>query len=64
MKSKQKGFTIVEVVFVVIALASIYGYIANIVKMVHALSDVLTGMEVARMIGIVVAPLGVVLGYL
>lgn len=38
------------------------GWVANIVKLVGA--DVFSGMEIARAIGIFVAPLGAVLGFL
>jgi len=48
---------------VVIMILGVGGWIANIVKMVSHLSDPITAMEILRMIGIVVAPLGAVLGY-
>lgn len=43
-------------------LAGIGGWVANIVKLVNA--DVFSGMEVARVIGILFAPLGAILGFL
>ena len=39
----------------------ILGWIANIVKLASV--DVFTGMEVARAIGVFIAPLGAILGY-
>jgi len=60
---KQRGFTIVEAVFAIVAIAGIGGWIANIVKLVGS-EFVMSGMLIARAIGIIVAPLGAVLGYL
>lgn len=39
-----------------------YGYVANIVSLVQ--SNALGGLEIARAIGIILAPLGIVLGYI
>jgi len=44
-----------------IIVGFIYGYIANIVSLVT--QNEATGMMIGRVIGIFVAPLGVVLGY-
>lgn len=46
----------------VIWLASVGGYIANIVKLAGALS--VGGMEILRVIGIFIPPAGVVLGFI
>ena len=61
---KQLGFTIVEVFVVLLVLVGVGGWIANIVKLVGSNFDPITGMVVARAIGIFVAPLGAVLGFL
>ena len=45
-------------------LMVILGYVINIVKFVVNLDGGVTAMFIARAIGFVVAPLGVVLGYL
>ena len=42
----------------------VFGWIWNIVKLVNSGFDVINGMLIARAIGIFVAPLGSVLGYL
>lgn len=47
--------------FATIFMAFAYGWIANIYHLVTA--EALAGMEVARAIGIFVAPFGAVLGY-
>ena len=44
-----------------IVLVGPYGWIMNIVKIVH--SHDVDGMLVARVVGVFMAPLGVVLGY-
>lgn len=61
---KQLGFTVVELVVALVALLGFGGWIANIVKLVGSNFDPITGMVVARAIGIFVAPLGAVLGFL
>lgn len=61
---KQLGFTIVELLIVLLMLVGGGGWIANIVKLAGSNFDPLTGMVVARAIGIFVAPLGAVLGFL
>ncbi len=48
---------------IVIWLAGTIGWVLNIVKMVSHLQDPITAMEILRMIGIVVAPMGAVLGF-
>lgn len=48
----------------IVLLAPLVGWIANIVKLVGSNFDPITGLVVARIIGIFVAPLGAVLGML
>ena len=61
---KQLGFTMTELAVVMAWLLMACGWIANIVKLVNSDFDPLTGMVVARIIGVFVAPLGAVLGFL
>jgi hypothetical protein len=44
-------------------LAAIGGWIANIVKFVGMMDGGVTTMFIARIVGVVAAPLGAVLGY-
>ncbi len=44
--------------------AGFYGWVMNIIKMVELADQVVTGMFILRLIGILVAPLGVILGYI
>lgn len=56
------GFLAVFAYFALI-IAIAYGWIANIVTIAHSNFSEITGMLVLRVVGIFVAPLGVVLGY-
>lgn len=67
MKKLQLGFTLVEgfgLVWLVVILAGIGGWIANIVKLVGMDFASVTGLMVVRAIGIFLAPLGAVMGFL
>ena len=44
-------------------LAIVGGWIANIVKFIGMLDGGVTAMFIARIVGMVLAPLGVILGY-
>lgn len=61
---KQKGNVSVFVFYVALVLLALGGWIANIVKIWNSGFDVLTGMVIARCIGVFMAPLGAVLGFL
>jgi len=52
----------VDMIFLGILLLGAFGWSYNIVKLIGA--DSLTGLEIARIIGIFFAPLGTLLGYL
>jgi len=62
----QRGYTLVEVlqVFIImLVIAGIPGWIWNIVKVVSAISDPITGLFILRVAGIFVPPLGAIVGY-
>lgn len=61
---KQLGFTVIEMLVVVLVLVGGTGWIWNIVKIVGSDFGTITGMLVMRVIGVFVAPLGCVLGFL
>jgi hypothetical protein len=61
---KQLGSAVLGLLVSIILLAGVVGWVWNIVKIVGTFSDVLTGMFIARCIGVFVAPLGAVLGFL
>lgn len=60
---KQKGFTLIELIIVIIVLFGAGGWIANIVKLVHMINDPVTNMFIARAVGVVLFPFGMILGY-
>jgi prepilin-type N-terminal cleavage/methylation domain-containing protein len=63
----QKGFTLTEllvvVVWILIVFVSAWGWVWNIIKLADMDSGV-TGLFVLRIIGIFLAPLGVVVGFI
>lgn len=61
---KQKGYAALQLVMVAVFLLGVGGWIANIVKIINAGFDVFTGILIARCIGVFIAPLGAVLGYI
>lgn len=63
MRKYQSSYTAISLIVVVIVLAGAGGWIANVVKLVGSSFDPITGLVVARCIGVVLAPLGAVLGY-
>ena len=63
MRKLQSGFTAIELLIVTIVLFGIGGWVANVVKLIGSDFDPITGLVIARLIGVVLAPLGAVLGF-
>ena len=64
---KQKGFAeyfSILMLAIAIAVLGTVGWVWNIVKIIGTGFDVFTGMLIARCIGVFIATLGAVLGYL
>jgi hypothetical protein len=59
----KRGFTTIEIITLITVLFAGFGWIWNVVKIAQTGFDTLTGMFIARCIGVFVAPLGAVLGY-
>jgi len=59
----QKGVTLFELLWVALIGFGVVGWVLNIIDIVHAISEPITGMFILRCIGIIVGPLGAVLGY-
>lgn len=57
------GSTAAAIVWLLFICVFVFGWIANIVKLV-GISGEIGGMFIVRVIGIFVAPLGSILGYL
>ena len=62
-KDSQKGYGSAGIIFVLVWLAIAVGWVMNIIEIVATVSDPITGMFILRCVGIIVAPLGGVLGY-
>jgi len=62
--TKQNGFTVVELVIAVVMLVGMAGWIWNIVKLAGSDFAQITGMLVLRGLGVVMPPLGAVMGFL
>jgi hypothetical protein len=60
----QRGFTIVELFAFILTLILSIGWVWNIVKIAGSDFSSVSGILILRCIGIFVAPLGGVLGYL
>lgn len=58
----SKSATYIMYVYLIIVILAFGGWVANIVKVFGA--DTITGMELVRIVGIVLAPLGSILGFL
>lgn len=60
-----RGFTSIEMVVAIVAILGAVGWISNIVKLIGTGFAIAScgWMEVARVVGIFLAPLGAVLGF-
>ena len=64
IKARYTGGTVAGLVWLGIIGALIYGWVANIITIAHSNFSDITGILVLRVVGIFVAPLGTVLGYI
>jgi uncharacterized oligopeptide transporter (OPT) family protein len=55
--------TVHGLVATAIMLVALYGYVANIVKLVGSDFDPMTGLVILRIIGVVIGTLGAILGF-
>lgn len=58
----QKGFTLLQLMLTTVVMTGVLGWILNIVELAKLTE--FSGMVVLRAIGIPVAPLGAVLGFI
>ena len=63
MNKKQRGFALAKLAVVLVVGAAFLGWCMNIVKLVGTVDGPVTGMFILRCVGIFLAPLGAVLGY-
>ena len=64
MNSKEVGAYVAAGLYLTIVGLAIYGWIANIVTLYHSSFSEITGQLVLRVVGIFVAPLGSIMGFL
>ncbi len=61
----RQGFTIIELMFVFIIpliIAAMVGWVMNIVQILRLIDDPITGLFIFKCVGVLLAPLGAVLG--
>jgi hypothetical protein len=63
VKQKRSALTMI-LVWIVLTVGIVGGWVANIVKLFDSGLEPLTGEVVVRIIGVFIAPIGVVMGYL
>ncbi len=51
------------ILYFVLVIAFIFGWIMNIIDIIHTLHGPINAMFIARIAGVFVAPLGAILGY-
>lgn len=62
---RQQGFTVEELFQIIVIATGLWGYFWNIVKIIEAvqLHDPVTKMFMLRCIGVLIPPLGVIMGF-
>jgi len=65
-KAMRKASTIVELIFVILSIGALVGWVMNIMAVIQLAmaNSELTTMFILRIAGIFVAPLGIILGYM
>ena len=58
------GGSIVPIVWLLLVVGGIYGYIHNIILLAHSDLHNVTAMMIIRCIGLIVVPLGAIMGYI
>jgi hypothetical protein len=61
--ASEIGKGLAALVMLGLFIAGFYGYVANIITLFHSTGDI-TGQFILRIIGIFVAPLGSILGFM
>lgn len=62
--ARYVGGTIAALVWLAIVGALCYGWVSNIITIAHSNFNDITGLLVLRVVGIFVAPLGTILGFI
>jgi hypothetical protein len=59
----QKGTSLIALLFVIVWVLGAVGWVCNIITLAQSNFDHITGLILLRVIGVFVAPLGSVLGF-
>jgi hypothetical protein len=59
----QKGFTLYELVFCIVFILGVVGWILNFIELIELVGDEITTEFIIRCIGLI-PPIGAVLGYI
>ena len=62
-RNNQQGHAVIALVFILLWVAAIIGWVFNILEIVNTVNLPINGMFILRCVGIVIAPLGAILGY-
>ena len=62
-RNNQQGHAVIALVFILLWVAAVFGWVLNIVEVFNTVNLPVTAMFILRCIGIFVAPLGAILGY-
>ena len=60
----MRSSDVAAIVWLAIVSACLYGWVMNIITLAHSSFEPLTGLVVLRVVGIFVAPLGTILGFI
>lgn len=64
MNKRQKGYTLSELLLVMLGLLFAAGWVANIVAIANSDFSAITGLLVLMVIGVFVFPIGVITGWI
>ena len=62
--NNQKGYALIDITLISLILIGAWGWVWNLVKIFDGTFDPLSGLMVLRVIGVFVAPLGCIVGFL
>lgn len=63
MVKKQRGYAWAAIVYAIFGLVCLGGWIANIVKLISHADEGITFMAILRIVGILAAPFGTIIGF-
>jgi len=63
-KPEEFESTIAAIIYLMLFVLSLYGWVANLFKLVGMIGGELGTLFIARIAGVVIAPLGIILGYM